>query len=371
MFRVAVDVNKLNPQQSELPITSGYNSSSRHATGRGALSHMIRRLPLRFRKTVLLPCYVAEGVISPFVSAHYEIQFYKLNPDLSPCVEDLNRLLINVGGVAVVVIIHYFGLSPDSGKLRETLSNHDSVVVSDCAHALFNSPDNGHGFLNEDEVVLYSLNKFLPVSDGAIVASNRCDIDLAIDESRMPELPESVLSSYQLHLENARDLLACQNTGESIKLLSLLAENYQRYYSFINSDLSGYRQSALSCLIEKSLRHSEIIERRLANNAIVYDKLNEGVFSFVQEKQGNDIVPFCVPVRVSREKRKQIVEYSFQRGIVLSTLQEKWDFVPNNSGERFLVESEFLCEHLLIPISEFLSTKEVDNMVHELNDLKL
>lgn len=342
---------------------------SRHATGRGALSYMINRMPPRYQKTVLLPCYIAEGVIRAFALAGYEIKFYRLNENLTPSVSDVDRLLMMVEGAAILVIIHYFGFPVNSNELSEVIAEYEPALVSDCAHALFNSSNNEGEYSSDGDVLLYSLNKFLPLTDGAIIISKREDIDLSTDEKYCEELPQEVLASYQLHLENARDLFNSNDKSESERLLILLEENYEKYYKYINSNLGRYRQSSSSSMLERSIGYNELISRRLQNSSIVYDELGSSVFKFVRPIIEPGSVPFCIPVRVPASSRNKIVNRLFQSNILLSTLQDKWSFIPKGYDKIFQTESDFLNEHLLIPISEFIATDEMYRMVNELNSI--
>src|SRR3546814_7368964 len=54
------------------------------------------------------------------------------------------------------------------------------------------------------------------------------------------------------------------------------------------------------------------------------------------------VAPFCIPERVPAARRDEILEQLFARGIVLSTLQDKWDFIPEGRQAHFTVEAAFL-----------------------------
>jgi hypothetical protein len=48
-------------------------------------------------------------------------------------------------------------------------------------------------------------------------------------------------------------------------------------------------------------------------------------------------------------------------------LQDKWDFVPAESAAQFAVETAFLREHVLIPVSEFITVDAMGDMTEQLN----
>ena len=69
-------------EKQAFPLPDAGATACRLATGRSVLLYLIHRLPPSCARTVLLPAYVAEGVIQPVRVAGFEIVFYRLQPDL-------------------------------------------------------------------------------------------------------------------------------------------------------------------------------------------------------------------------------------------------------------------------------------------------
>lgn len=367
LFRIAADDTALKPDGGRLPLPVSPTSMCRLATGRSALTHLIDRLPHPHATTVLLPCYVAEGVIKPFLVSGFTIMFYRLRPDLTPLVEDVDAMLGQVHGNAVFVLIHYFGFSARSVELSSVLLQHAPIVVEDCAHAAFTTTLSGEPLGTHPGITLYSLNKFLPVVDGALLISYRTDLDVSLDEKTLPELPEDAQQAYRAHLKLARYLFECNDPVQAKALLQNLGDAYQQYYEMINADLSPFRQSALSRRIEDAFPYDHLIRQRLLNSRVVYEGLRTPEFSLVYPVLPLGTVPFCIPARVFGLRREEILARLFDQGILLSTLQNKWDFVPDHRRNQFPVETAFLEDHVLIPVSEFISTAAMQSMVERLN----
>jgi len=363
LFRHAADT-ATGDEGFPLPVHPA--SLCRLATGRSALLHLIHCLPESCARTVLLPTYVAEGVIQPFRVAGFEILFYRLCRDLSPVIEDVAALLQQANGQAVVVLIHYFGFTARSEALSSVLMQHDAIVVDDLAHAPFTAEANGRLLGEGAELALYSLNKFLPVVDGAILLSRRTEIDVSVDEAALPELSESAQAAYREHLQAAA-ALAASGPEAAQPWLQALGETYEGYYAVINTDLSPHRQSAASRQAEDIFPYRQLIAQRQANSRILYQELKSPTFELVYTELPDGVVPFCIPARVPTERRGEILEQLFARGILLSTLQDKWDFIPADSQAHFAVETAFLREHVLIPVSEFISADAMGYMVEQLN----
>lgn len=369
LFRIAPDATAAKPEGGGFVLPASVQSSCRLATGRSALRHLIDRLPSGPAPTVLLPCYVAEGVIQPFSGAGFAVRFYRLNADLTPVVEDVESLLRDSPANAVFVLIHFFGFSARSAALSSVLSKHGAIVVDDFAHAPFTTTPSGRALVDESQLGLYSLNKFLPVVDGAILVSKRADIDVSIDEGKLPELLADIQLAYQDHLRAGRGLFEAGDAQQAEACLRELEKTYEQYYAGISRDLSPHRQSARSLQIEKTFPCDRLVERRLSNSRILYEGLHSAAVSPVHPGLPAGVVPLCIPARVAAESRGRILADLFGQGTLISTLQDKWDFVPRRRREQFQVETAFLEENVLIPVSEFISTDSMQNMVAQLNNV--
>lgn len=367
LFRLAMEEGSPVSPSDRLPIPESATSTCRLATGRSALFHLIQRLPKPHASTVLLPCYVAEGVIQPFLNAGFTILFYRLQANLSPVIEDVASLFERVNGKAVFILIHYFGFSARSKSLSRLLSQHEPVVVEDCAHAPFTTMPDGRAMCEDGELTLYSLNKFLPVIDGAILISNRSDIDLSLDECVLPELPEDTQKAYLQHLQTGRALFECDEPIAAKKILIELGASYERYYATINSSLTPCRQSISSRRLESSFSIKRLCQQRVINSRILYEEFSSRTLSLVFPELPSGVVPFCVPARAPANRRPEIINKMLDCGILLSTLRDKWDFVPPDRRAHFSTETAFLDEHVLIPISEFIPASAVRRMVKQLN----
>jgi hypothetical protein len=369
MYRLAMDVSTFTSDCGAIQIPVSATSWCRLATGRSALLHLIQRLPRPHAATALLPAYVAEGVIQPFLTAGFKVLFYRLTRDLKPVNGDLATLLDRVDGVAVVVLIHYFGYPAHSPELTSVLAAYRPVVIDDCAHAPFTTTSEGKPLAEHAELALYSLNKFLPVVDGAILISQRADIDLSLNEEGMSELPDEAQQAYQNHLRAGLDLFNSVDPAQARGFLEKLGEFYERYYAVVNRDLSPFCQSARSRQVEEAFPYCELIQKRLLNSRVVYEGLKSSVFSLIYPALLPGVVPWCIPARVPAQRRTEILDRLFGQGILLSTLQNKWDFIPAGQRNRFEVEAAFLEEHVLIPISEFITPPSMWDMVKRLNNI--
>lgn len=308
-----------------------WTSECRVATGRSAILHLIN---ITAPRAVLMPCYVPEGVIGPFQRAGVPIKFYKLRNDLRP---DLDHLEKTICRGAIVIIIHYFGYQTETGAIREIVSNADGILFEDCAHALFaKAPD--------ADVALWSLNKFLPVVDGAILRSKRRDIDVTNFEQA--SLPQRTMNAYHQHLQLNSRISKCP----APQVFDLAQESnlaYEEYYKEIQN-LTIYAQSTESKCIEANTDLENVRTVR-SHNAATYYKNIPARFTL---RPKAPLAPFAFPIVIKPPVEcddvfKRLVDV----GVLASDLVDKWNHVPKDD-KRFLIEQSFMKQHLLLPVGE-------------------
>ena len=367
MLRVASKPAELGPPGGGLPLPGSALSVARLSTGRCALNFLIQRLSRECEWTALLPCYVAEGVIEPFRAAGVSIRHYRLNENLTPNEGDVADLLSETGRKKIFVLIHYFGFSSLTASLRSTVAKHNAVLISDCAHAPLSTSDQGELLGEQGSIALYSLNKFLPVTDGAIIVSSDDKIDLTAVENDLLEPPYDALAHFSQHLAACRTLLDCQSVTTARSLLTEIDESYEAYYRIINRDLLPRHQSQSSKEIEDAFSFEACVKRRRRHAGFLYANLTSPSFDPVYPTLPEGAVPFAVPFRIRDGRRNEIVEQLFERNVLLSTLVDKWNFVPEGRSDFFATETAFMQEHVLVPVNEFLSDRDMSNIVVALN----
>ncbi len=305
-----------------MPFTSG----CRVATGRSTILHMIRQ-----HKTTmaLMPCYVPDGVIKPFQFANVEIVFYRLQRDLSPDLWDVQRLLAqNAGANIIVVGIQYFGWRSRFHALRQMAHDVGAILFEDCAHCLCHAGEDG-------DVVLFSLNKFLPVVDGAIMASRSNALDVSISEKLDP-LPLETMTAYRLHLE-CNGVIA--RDGDIGGAVVGSRKSYDAYYKGI-TDMALHCQSPESRAAEACADFPKMAAERESNAARLSSKARTLAVRPWMPCQ------FAFPIRC-RGKRREIESALYQVGVLAATLTDRWDHVQPG----FDNEVEFFDNHLLLPLT--------------------
>ena len=134
------------------------------ASGRDALHWIILSLGLQRGSRVLLPSYLCEEVVAPFLAHGMDVDFYRVTRDLQVDRADLGRRLISE--TRLVLYIHYFGFPTEfPGKPVASMAP-SAVVIEDSSHSFLSRFDaaQGHG-----DIWFASYRKLLPLPDGAVV----------------------------------------------------------------------------------------------------------------------------------------------------------------------------------------------------------
>lgn len=280
-----------------------FSSIAEAATGRSLLAHMLVRWK---PSAVLMPAYVPEGVILPFKAAGIPIRFYKLHRDLRPD-HDTVRALICRG--ALLIVIHYFGKRTATQELRTICDKAGAALLEDCAHCvppLTLAPD--------ADLILFSYNKVIPVTDGAVLKSRHPEIDVALDYEPPLMLPGPALEAYDRHLRANEEA----EWEES-------AAAYEDYYAAMMAD--GMRLRAISARSKDAIRSWD---------------------------WGHQRPPTAFVLRVSAAERDDYAQDLMKYGIKAAVCQDKWDHVPAGEEAAFQEEKAFMAEHLLLPPTELL-----------------
>lgn len=373
LLRLAGEVGLEAGDVGGITLPQGTQSMCRLATGRSAIAHMITRLPKGIGRIVLLPCYIAEGVIKPFVVAGFQVHFYRLTVDLQPDEQNVAELVHLIRQPVVFFLIHYFGYPANSPKLMALLREVDALVVSDCAQALLTKvPDGQTGIGDVGDVALYSLNKWLPVTDGALLTSRLPELDLSLDEDALPELPAVALKAFTRHLEACRKLFDSPNPELASRYLGEIGECYEEYYRCINDDMSPHRQSEASRRVEHRFPYAWTAAARQQHTARLAKVLAyHDVMRPLWDDLPGNVVLFAFPVRVPAGMRAAVKSALFQEGVLASTLCDKWDFVPKGIAQPYDIERAFLNEHLLLPVNEFLSDADLSLLERAIGSIQL
>ena len=140
-------------------------------SGQVALWQGIHQLGLTKPDRLLVPAYSCGLEIDVLLSAGLQLEFYRINEDLTPDFEHLEALC--KPGVRGLYVTHYFGVSQPLLMLRRFATRHGLLLIEDNAHGLYSQAEDGRWLGCEADCSVFSLRKKLPIPDGgALVMRN-------------------------------------------------------------------------------------------------------------------------------------------------------------------------------------------------------
>jgi dTDP-4-amino-4,6-dideoxygalactose transaminase len=134
------------------------------SSGHAAIALALRHLKVGAGDRVLVPTYHCPTMIAPLAACGAEPVFYPLNPDGTPDLRDFDE----GSECAAMLAAHYFGIPLSFADTRQFCLARKIPLIEDCAHTLF-GPFHGNVIGTFGDVVVASLTKFLPTSDGGLI----------------------------------------------------------------------------------------------------------------------------------------------------------------------------------------------------------
>jgi dTDP-4-amino-4,6-dideoxygalactose transaminase len=147
-----------------------------------------------------MPSFHCGVEVEAAIQAGWKVDFYRIQPDLSAGLDDLERKLKREPGA--VLLIHYFGFpQPGLHQIASLCSRLGCVLIEDCAHALF-SCEGAQPLGAAAPVSIYSLRKTLPLFDGGALRVNPTLLAGVCKEPfRAPEAARFSLDPYRVCLK--------------------------------------------------------------------------------------------------------------------------------------------------------------------------
>jgi len=325
-----------------------------HDLGRSAIYWACRGLRLDPGAQIWMPALHCGVDAQAAIDQGLKVGFYRLSDDLAIDEADLELKLQDRPGI--VFVIHYFGFAqPAIERVAEACQRRGSVLIEDCAHALF-SRHAGRELGDFGPIAIFSLLKSLPITDGGALKVNE---ELLLRVSEKPFAPPppgkfSLGAIYDYPKVAGRALLD-----------RCLASTYRRQRSFGYSanfqQTQGYGtgMSQLSRRVAATAEPARIVDRR-RRNYMALDQALEGspgyrrVFDWLPE----GACPLFLPIRVA--ERETLMAALHREG--LETFRFGATPHPTLDG-KLLHETARLREDILcLPVHDQITDGDLEQM---------
>jgi hypothetical protein len=263
-------------------------------SGRGAISLLLQQLA-PVNKSVLLPAYICDSVILPFIEHGYTCHFYEVDKGLSPKIE-LNSF-VNVG---VFLHMGYFGFSTNSNLLNaiQYFKKKSTIIIEDVTHTLFSEFNR----YEENDFYVGSIRKWFGVPSGGFLASSKRSVKRPVstnDDFSM--LRKAALSTKGKYMKTNDD-----------SLKSIFLSQFSDAEILLDEDLNPYCIDSTSIKLINSLDVDELISRRRENLKVLLEGLESISFLASPFKYlANNECPLFYPVMVKNNRndvRKKLID---------------------------------------------------------------
>jgi hypothetical protein len=319
---------------------------------RGGLGSIIDFLASGEENKVLLPVFIAEGVIRPFKIREVGIIYYKLTDDLNPDIEDIEKQIIRNKDIKFIVVVHYFGFIYDFSQIKNICLENNIILFEDCVHALFSKSSNDEYLGVIGDISFFSLPKILPVPDGAIFFINKPELINMKSEL----LFKKGISSYittNLHLIYLILKYAEVKIRYSIlyRFVNAISKGiYGSYYFLLNHNSQPHIISNMTLKILKNINYSELISKRKNHIKIIYETINKNDnVKFFKNYDRNAVL---TGVPMLSDNSTNIISILKKNMIECLTYKKKWLFLPDDNINEFDKELYFFSNHFLLPVNE-------------------
>ena len=328
-------------------------------SGRSAIRYLLDKLNTQVY-TVLLPQYICESEIEPFIQNGYKIFFYPVNKKFEIVKKEFEKM-IEYAKPHLVVVQSYFGADSLNnirnylGKLQRT----GILIVEDITHSVFAS------YKREGaDYLVGSLRKWHAIPDGGVLAA----ISSKAQKLKLIEKLNENDEYLKLRLEaqaQKRRYLDVEN--EVLEMKEKFIELFEKSESILNQQRFYYSMSNYTRKRMLGIDWDKIKKRRRDNYLELKKKL--GYISEIEVVDvilDEDVIPLYCPIYVRGDYRDDLRKKLRSKGIFLPIIWPE----PRVVKECVDIEVSWIYEHILaIPCDQRYDSEDMRNIVEQIRGI--
>lgn len=321
-------------------ITRKFGNTFYTSSGRSALVKVIENSATKSKK-VLLPSYICDSVIAPFVKYGFECDFYNIDDSFRP-------ILLNYEHEYYDFFLHlgYFGFhtNQELGPIIKKLKQKGTIVIEDVTHTLFT--DGQYHNLKSDYYIA-SIRKWMGLPSGGFVASKKFNFaNNSYDQTKVVELRISAFDKKKKYIFE-----------EVEELKDIFLQEFYEAEKILDQDIGSYRIDQKSIGIFTHYNIDTLINTRKKN----YRTLLEGVQSIsniepVYKELPKEVCPLFFPIYIYAQRdqvREKLIEHKIYCPI-------HW---PISSQSRRLSNSRKVTSILSIPCDQRYNENDMKRII--------
>lgn len=323
-----------------LPEGTGFADAKKYRSGRDSLKAVAKEMAGTY-EFVLLPALCCESMVSPFTLYGIKPVFYRLNPDYTADIADLESKL---SGNTILLYGSYFGIDPISQKELARLRKDfpKALFLEDRTQDIL-IPRKG-GFA--PDVTIASIRKWTAIGDGGLLWSEKYDFQPGEPEFQFAALRKTAMEQKSQYLQNGDVALK-----DSYRLLLGDANE------LLDGDKTVYAMTEESQALLARLDFSKMLSLRQENAKVLLRKL-EGRVSLITKKPERSTLYFPILV----EDQKKVQSALAQKGIYCPVI---WPVPEEATGICPL--AHYTADHMLgVPCDHRYSTTDMEFIADEI-----
>lgn len=316
------------------------------SSARGALSLLLDNWAPS-NKTVILPDYLCDTEIIPFVYKNYKILYYRIHRDLSPDL-DMIAELIDCNPYSCLYVQSYFGKDTlmTARKYFSEFRKKGIVIIEDQTQAwLSNLPTRDTDFF------ITSLRKWLEIPDGGMLSSQIYAVDQYYKRESIPELSNIFIEASMLKEK------FYITSDESLK--ELFRPLYYKMNDIFSRDNLPHDMGLLSRGILAAADIGQIIRKRQENYLHLYNALKEVNFiTSVIGMLNSGEVPLYFPIYI--DDRNDFQRYMCSNKVYCPIIWPKPEQIKNGHNR---IYDDILC----IPCDQRYNIDDMEEIIRIIN----
>jgi dTDP-4-amino-4,6-dideoxygalactose transaminase len=331
------------------------------SSGRGSIEAIIKMLNLKPGDKILLPPFIAHGVILPLKRNKISLEFYKSNDDLTFDLKDIAKLIAEKSSVKAILIIHYFGYPQPIDTLKNYINNKKIFIIEDCAQAFLSCYEDGSMIGTKGDVSLFSLSKSLPIPDGSFVIINNPSILMEQIKYKFSVLSKSALINHYIYLK-IKYLQSNLSNRFIYYLMNFISKfPYLLYYISLCWQKNPTKISNISKEILQKFDFVKFKEKRISNYYELIKECSLSNYTFPRFISQKPYVLIGIPF-LSGNKIKVISQLK-KNGYEVLNYNKLWNFIPKSKLAHFHNELLFYENHLLLPVNENIEKESIKELL--------
>ena len=276
-------------------------------SGREALHLVALNLnPDKNHPIVLMPAYCCHSMVDPFENAGWEVEYYRLNEDLTVDLDYLTNLLVTIRPKAALTMNFYGSASTVNAVAIIKNGFPECVCIEDFSHCTFSFADI---FNTQVDYYVTSIRKSVGVCDGSVIISKA-----PLDES----VVEDEETEFMTARRDCQKLKAEYTFTHDAARKNIFFPELRRQEGRLDAFEGVHRISKTGKEMLAVLNGEYIRYARQKNMAHILDLLKGKVESVPGIERCIDGAPFSLPILV--KNRDEMQQKLAKRGVYAPVL---------------------------------------------------